>query len=100
MVYIGYFSHGYARFSATPSPLARYDLLMDTHPARAGVLIAPSAAASKQRKEKDASLGGVGRGKDNRIPSGASLDASNTPLGGAQPAVSDSSRDASSRVSN
>ena len=87
-------------FPLPPPPLARYDLLIDTHPARAGELIAPSAAASKQRKEKDASLGGVGRGKDNRIPSGASSDASDPHLGGVQPVITDSSHDASSSVSN
>lgn len=34
-------------FPLPPPPLARYDLLMDTHPARAGELIAPSAAGQQ-----------------------------------------------------
>ena len=40
-------------FPLPPPPLARYDLLMDTHPARAGVLIAPSAAGQQHNKAKD-----------------------------------------------
>ena len=37
-------------------------------------------------KEKDASLGGVGRGINDRIPDDASSDAPNIFLGGVQPA--------------
>lgn len=40
-------------FPLPPPPLARYDLLMDTHPARAGELIAPSAAGQHHNKAKD-----------------------------------------------
>jgi hypothetical protein len=39
-------------FPLPPPPLARYDLLMDTHPARAGVLIDPAQQGSTTAKQK------------------------------------------------